>query len=146
MDAYLETILPDKLRLDQLYVRNHSLLGDLDVIFLTLATLLPRLRESQVRAEMLYNGFLSRLVHRYLAWFSLDGLVALAAVSAAGLLWWKEGPLQLGLGRALLLAALLAGLFSLVNSLRGLGASIGIPPARPMPSTSCSPARWRHWR
>jgi lipopolysaccharide/colanic/teichoic acid biosynthesis glycosyltransferase len=121
MDEYLKTILPDKLRLDQLYVRNHSLLGDLDVIFVTLATLLPLLRESTFETETLYNGFLSRFIRRYVSWFSIDSLVAFAAVSLAALLWRMEGPLELGWPRALQLGALMAFVFSLVNSLRGLG-------------------------
>lgn len=121
MDDYLKTILPDKLRLDQLYVRNHTLLGDLDVIFMTLATLLPLLRESTFKPETLYNGFFSRLIRRYVSWFSLDCLIAFAAVSTAGLLWRMEGPLELGWTRALEMAAVMALIFSLVNSLRGLG-------------------------
>lgn len=121
MDDYLKTILPDKLRLDQLYVRNHTFLGDLDVIFMTLAMLLPLLRESRFKPETLYNGFLSRFVRRYLSWFTIDSLVAFAAISTAGLLWRMEQPLDLGLGRAIPLAAMMALVFSLVNSLGGLG-------------------------
>jgi lipopolysaccharide/colanic/teichoic acid biosynthesis glycosyltransferase/GT2 family glycosyltransferase len=121
MDDYLKTILPNKLRLDQLYVRNHTFLGDLDVIFLTLATLLPMLGESKVKTETLYNGFLSRFIRRYVSWFTIDSLVAFAAVSVAALLWRMEGPLELGWPRAVQLGALMALIFSLVNSLRGLG-------------------------
>ncbi len=49
MDDYMIRILPEKLRLDQLYVRNHTLLGDLDVLFMTMILLLPRIRKSQVQ-------------------------------------------------------------------------------------------------
>ena len=49
MDDYLKRILPEKLRLDQLYVRNRTLLGDLDVLFMTLVMLLPRIRKSQMQ-------------------------------------------------------------------------------------------------
>ena len=37
MDTYLESIVPSKLRLDQLYVRNHSLLLDIDTSFLDIS-------------------------------------------------------------------------------------------------------------
>jgi FlaA1/EpsC-like NDP-sugar epimerase len=102
-------------------VRNRSFLGDLDVIFATLTTLLPLLHDSHIRPETLFNGFLSRLVRRYVSWFTIDSLVAFAAISLAGLLWRMEGPLELGRGRAIEMAAAMAFVFSLVNSLRGLG-------------------------
>lgn len=42
MQSYFSSILPTKLRLDQLYVRRRSLLLDLDVIYWTFRILLPR--------------------------------------------------------------------------------------------------------
>jgi len=48
MDDYLKTILPDKLRLDQLYVRNSNIFTDLDVIAMTIITLFPLLRRTTV--------------------------------------------------------------------------------------------------
>ena len=41
MDEYLDTILPDKLRLDQLYVRHHNFMTDLDALFWTFVILIP---------------------------------------------------------------------------------------------------------
>jgi lipopolysaccharide/colanic/teichoic acid biosynthesis glycosyltransferase len=41
MDKYLNHIVPSKLRLDQIYVDEHTFLGDLDIIFLTAIALLP---------------------------------------------------------------------------------------------------------
>jgi lipopolysaccharide/colanic/teichoic acid biosynthesis glycosyltransferase len=121
MDDYLMLFLPDKLRLDQLYVRNHRFLSDLDVIFLTLAVLLPRLRETSIPTETVYNGFLYRFINRYMLWFLLDSLVAFGAVGTAGGLWRLSGPLNLGIERAVEIAATLALILSLVNSRLGLG-------------------------
>jgi lipopolysaccharide/colanic/teichoic acid biosynthesis glycosyltransferase len=43
MSTYLDSILPSKLRLDQLYVRHHSFWLDLDILLWTFLVLLPRL-------------------------------------------------------------------------------------------------------
>ncbi len=43
LDSYLGAILPSKLRLEQLYVRHHSMLLDLDVLLWTLLVLLPKI-------------------------------------------------------------------------------------------------------
>jgi len=55
MDDYLKTILPDKIRLDQLYVRNSSLFMDLDVIAMTAITLLPGLRRANIGQHWLFG-------------------------------------------------------------------------------------------
>lgn len=121
MDDYLKIILPDKLRLDQLYVRHHRLLSDLDIVVWTLIVLLPKLRERRVHTESFYNGVLYRFTNRYFSWFLADSLVAFAAVSIAGLLWRLSAPLDLGIGLAVAVAAGIASVFSLVNSMLGLG-------------------------
>lgn len=121
IDDYLQVIMPDKLRLDQLYVRNHRFLSDLDIIFWTLLVLLPRLRNQAIPTESLYNGLLNRFISRYFSWFVIDNLVAFAAVVVTGVLWRRSGPLDLGMVQALLRAAGIAFLFSLVNSQRGMG-------------------------
>ncbi len=121
MDDYLKIVMPDKLRLDQLYVRNHRFLSDLDIIFWTLLVLLPQLRKHTVPTESLYNGLLNRFISRYFNWFVIDNLVAFAAVGVAGGLWRLSGPLDLGIAQALLRAAGIALLFGLVNSAMGLG-------------------------
>jgi lipopolysaccharide/colanic/teichoic acid biosynthesis glycosyltransferase len=59
MDDYLRKILPEKQRLDQLYVRQQSLMGDLDVIFMTLILLLPGLRKVRPNESTLYSGMFS---------------------------------------------------------------------------------------
>jgi lipopolysaccharide/colanic/teichoic acid biosynthesis glycosyltransferase len=120
MDDYLNDVLPRKLRLDQLYVRSANLLSDTDVVLLTLIALLPRLRPANWQAEMLFNGPVFRLAHRYLSWFVIDIFVAFAAVAAAAVLWRLGAPLDLGWGRAALVATGLAITFSLFNSILGL--------------------------
>jgi lipopolysaccharide/colanic/teichoic acid biosynthesis glycosyltransferase len=121
LDSYLRNVLPDKLRLDQLYIRSHRFLSDLDIIFWTLIVLLPRLRTQPIPTESLYNGLLNRFVSRYFNWLVVDLLVAFAAVTIAGVLWRLSGPLDLGLAQAFARAAGIALLFSLVNSWMGLG-------------------------
>jgi len=121
MDDYLKSVLPDKLRLDQLYVRNHNFLSDMDVIFMTLIALLPKLRKNTIPTETLYNGLVYRFTRRYFSWFIIDNLTAFAAVSLAVLLKRMNGPLNLGLEWDLVVAALLALIFSLVNTILGLG-------------------------
>ncbi len=120
MDDYLRAILPDKLRIDTLYVRRRNFLTDLDVIFMTLVALLPRLREEQIPETFLYWGPLSRFVSRFLNWFVMDLLAAFAAVSLAGIIWRLDAPLNLGPGLALGFAIVIAVFFSLVNALLGL--------------------------
>jgi diguanylate cyclase (GGDEF)-like protein len=120
MDSYLWDILPSKLRLDQIYVRNRNVLTDLDVIFWTLVALLPRLKSFSVPEHLLYWGPLARFVYHYLGWFFVDFLVAFGAVAVAGVLRRLTTPFDLGLNVAVLISLGLALLFSLINSLAGL--------------------------
>ena len=120
MDKYLGEILPSKLRLDQIYIRNRSFVVDLDIIFMTLISLLPRLRGETIPEHLLLWGPLSRLLSRHLIWFVIDIPIALLAVGISGLLWRISGSLNLGVGRALLLALGIALLFGVVNALLGL--------------------------
>src|SRR5574341_1735732 len=121
MDDYLKIVLPDKLRLDQLYVRNHRFLSDLDILFWTLIVLLPRLREHKVPMESFYNGLLSRFSKRFFNWFVADCLVAFLAIGVAGVFWRLGGPLNLGLTNAIWIAAGMALFFGFINSCLGLG-------------------------
>lgn len=120
IDDYLENILPDKLRLDQLYVRHHNLLTDLDTLFWTFVILVPRFSERQISEGWLFVGPLSRFTHRYLNWFIIDFLVALFCIGLTGTLWHMSGPLNLGLDRAISMSIILAFLFSVFNILLGL--------------------------
>lgn len=120
MDDYLRAILPDKLRIDTLYLRRRNFLTDLDVIFMTLVALMPRLRAAHIPESFLYWGPISRFVSRFLNWFLLDILVAFGAVSLAGSIWRLDAPLYLGIHISLALALLIALVFSLTNALLGL--------------------------
>lgn len=120
LDDYLRTILPEKLRLDKLYVRHYSFLGDLDTIFMTLATLLPGLRKKRVREDVLFQGPLVSFARRYVSWFVIDTLVAFASISVVSLLWRLSGPFNIGFGRMALIAITLAFIMGLTNALFGL--------------------------
>jgi lipopolysaccharide/colanic/teichoic acid biosynthesis glycosyltransferase len=53
MDSYLRDVIPSKLRLDLLYIRNRTVLSDLDVIFWMVVALLPRLRYITIPESLL---------------------------------------------------------------------------------------------
>jgi lipopolysaccharide/colanic/teichoic acid biosynthesis glycosyltransferase len=120
MDDYMETILPDKLRLDQLYVRHHTFITDLDALFWTFVILIPRLGDQKIAEGWLFGGPVSRFVRRYVNWMAIDFLTAFASIGLVGVIWRLAGPLELGLWRALNLAVFLAFLFGFFNSLLGL--------------------------
>jgi lipopolysaccharide/colanic/teichoic acid biosynthesis glycosyltransferase len=115
MEDYLKQVLPSKLRLDVLYLRRRTLLTDLDVIFLTMVTLLPRLRSANIHESYLYNGPLNRLSRRFLNWFLIDWLVVALAAAFAGLVWRLSTPLHVGWGCYALSTLALALVFSLTN-------------------------------
>jgi lipopolysaccharide/colanic/teichoic acid biosynthesis glycosyltransferase len=121
MDDYLKNVLPDKLRLDRLYVRNHNFISDLDVILMTLVVLLPRLRKNSVRTETLFNGMLYSFTRRYFSWFMIDNIVAFVAVAAAVLIRRLNGPLNLGVELSIGLSVIMALTFSIFNTIFGLG-------------------------
>lgn len=120
MQTYMKTVLPSKLRLDQLYVRHHSIGLDLDILFWTAAVLLPLLRSFTPAEESLFLGPISRLARRYINWFAADLLITFAAIGIAGGLWRYFGPLDVGWHQSLILAAGFALLFSLTAWLLGM--------------------------
>jgi lipopolysaccharide/colanic/teichoic acid biosynthesis glycosyltransferase len=120
MSVYLGEIAPDKLRLDQLYVRYRSFWLDLDVLFWTFLVLLPKLGSYKPPEKYLFWGPITRLVQRYINWFIADILVTLAAGGIAGVLWRSFGPLDLGWPKAFFLVFLFALLFSLTGAILGI--------------------------
>jgi lipopolysaccharide/colanic/teichoic acid biosynthesis glycosyltransferase len=120
LDDYLSSVLPNKLRIDARYIRRRSLLTDLDVIFLTLLLLLPRIKQSVVPETLLYFGPISKFFNRFLNWFVLDTLVSLVALSFVELLWRLDAPFNIGWQIAILLALAEGLCFSLFNSIFGL--------------------------
>jgi len=119
MRKYVDVIMPDKLRLYQLYVRNHSFVLDLDLILLTFAIFLPRMEKNWLRESNLFAGPLSRLTTRHLSWFIVDLIISLCAVTFAGFLWRSHEPLNWGVENLFWLSILVAFLFSGINSISG---------------------------
>jgi lipopolysaccharide/colanic/teichoic acid biosynthesis glycosyltransferase len=120
MDHYMEHIVPDKLRLDLLYVRHHTFLGDMDALFWTFVILIPRLKEKKIPEGWLFGGPVSRFLRRYVRWALIDFLIAFLSIDLIGIMWRLYHPLDLGFWRAFGLASLLAILFSFFNILLGL--------------------------
>lgn len=118
---YLCNIVPDKIRLDQLYARNRSILTNLDVLFWTAIALLPPMMRTPVPEGLLFVGPFKRFMRRYFTWFVIDVLVASISIGIIGLIWRANGPFDIGLKIALLVAVVAALLFGLVNLLLGLG-------------------------
>ncbi len=120
MENYLGSILPSKLRLDQLYVRNRSILLDLDTIFWTILVLLPKVGAGAPPEDQVFLGPLTRLMRRHVSWFTVDTLVTLGAIAVTGLLWRTMGPLKVGLPRAVGFALGFALLYSISNAILGM--------------------------
>lgn len=120
MGDYLKSILPDKMRLDRLYVRNRSFFADLDVIFWTIAILLPRVARVRIREGYLFAGPLTRLTGRHISWFLVDLFVAFGAGATALMLWRIQEPLNWGMANLISLSTFMALMFSGINVLVGL--------------------------
>ena len=120
MQDYMKEILPTKLRLDKLYLRNRSITTDLDVMFWTAVTMLPSVRTLVVPQQYLFWGPVSRITMRYLSWWVIDTLIAFIAVGAAGVMWRLSRPLDLGVGLGIVYALVISVLFSLTNWLMGM--------------------------
>lgn len=120
MAGYYQNILPDKIRLDRLYIRHHSLLGDIDIIFWTLAVLLPRITFGKIPEGKLFGGPVSRFVRFNISWFLADFVIAFTATSLVGVLWRTTRPIDLGLINAIIFAVALSLAFGLINAMLGL--------------------------
>ena len=119
-DDYLDHILPTKLRLDVLHIRNRSFLTDLDVIFLTGVALLPVFRKKTIPGRWLYNGPLKLFMTRFMNWFTIDFIIALLSVWLAGGLWRSFGPINVGWLESFLVSLGMGLFFSLINLILGL--------------------------
>lgn len=119
MARYMEQLAPDKIRLDQLYVRYRSLALDLDVLLWTFLLLLPRLRSYPLPEQLIFVGPFTRLLRRYLNWFTIDLLVTLGAIGLSALVWQFFTPLAIGWVPAAAAACCFALIFSLCGA--GLG-------------------------
>ncbi len=120
MDDYLGSIAPDKLRLDQLYVRHHTFITDLDALFWTFVVLIPRLGDKRISEGWLFGGPVTRLLRRYLNWMAVDFITAFLSIGLVGFVWRLRRPFDLGLGRSVIGALILAALFTAFNILLDL--------------------------
>jgi len=121
MGNYFKNILPDKMRLDRLYVRHHSFFSDIDVVFWTIAILIPRIANAHIPEGYIFAGPFTVLTRRYLSWFMIDFGTALIAVATISVLWRISAPLDWGIPNLIILGILIAFLFSVFNSIFGLG-------------------------
>ncbi len=118
-ESNLRTILPDKLRLDLLHVRNRSLVFDIDILVQTMLVLIPRFRKAAPKVEDILRWPFRRARQR-LSWFTIDAAIALLSISLAGVLWRSAGPIDVGLGRGMVAAFLMTATFSVTNWLTGV--------------------------
>ncbi len=119
LQKYILDLGPNKMRLDQIYVRHRSFLLDLDVLLWTALMMLPKVRAQTPPEALLFVGPVTRLIRRYMSWFSIDLVITFLSIGMAGLIWRMSGPLNVGWPRAVLLAVGFALLFS------GTGAMLG---------------------
>jgi len=120
METYLRSIQPSKLRLDSLYVRNRTLLADIDLLFMTSIALLPGLRNRPIDETRLFWGPLAKFFARFGSWFLIDTAIVFIATLASELIWRTTMPINLGMANAVLVAFLIGLFFSLINTLLGL--------------------------
>lgn len=118
-ETYLRSILPDKLRLDLLYVRNRSFLLDLDILFHTMLVLIPRFRRAAPNVEDILR-WPFRMTRQHLSWFVIDAAIALLGVGLAGLLWRSAGPIDVGISRSLIAALSMTAVFTMMNWITGV--------------------------
>jgi diguanylate cyclase (GGDEF)-like protein len=120
LDEYYKSILPEKIRLDLLYVHHHSFFSDLDTIFWTLFILVPSWAKLKIPETHFFAGPIARISHRYVSWFFIDLLTSLAVIGFSAIIWRTQFPLNWGVKYIFLLGVILAVLFSGVNSITGL--------------------------
>ena len=120
LDDYLKKILPNKLRLDQLYVESLSFWTDLDVIFTTLVVFLPLLRNIRVNERTMFSGPFFSFFSRVFRWFLVDIVVTVFCVGLAGVVWRISTVINLGVLTFIVVALVIAVLLSIINTLLGL--------------------------
>ncbi|MFN2159895.1 MAG: sugar transferase, partial [Anaerolineales bacterium] len=120
MQTYFQELGPDKMRMDQLYVRNRSFWLDMDVILWTALIMLPKIRHYTFPEELIFIGPTSRLTRRYTNWFAIDFLVTLLAIGFTGFAFRASHPLDVGWPISIAVAVGFALLFSLTGILLGV--------------------------
>jgi lipopolysaccharide/colanic/teichoic acid biosynthesis glycosyltransferase len=117
---YMMEVGPDKMRLDQLYVRYRSFLLDLDVILWTALIMFPMVGGEEVPEEVLFIGPISKLFRRYVNWFTRDILTTFIAMAISGVIWRLVAPLDVGWPKAIAVALGFSLLFSSTGALMGV--------------------------
>jgi len=112
MQKYLHELSPDKMRLDQLYIRYRSFWLDLDVILWTAILLLPKIKSYSPPEQLLFVGPITQLIRRYVSWFILDFLIVLMSIGFTGVVVRLFGPLNIGWLRAAEMALEFAALYT----------------------------------
>ena len=120
MDDYLVKILPDKLRLDHLYIEYHNFFTDLDVLAATFLTLIPLIRGKKVDERWIFGGPVLRFFRKVLPWFLIDVLIVLLSVGISGIVWRISTVIHLGIPVFIILALAIAVCVSLINTMLGL--------------------------
>ena len=115
MRKYLHELSPDKMRLDQLYVRYRSFWLDIDVILWTALLLIPKIRAYSPPEQLLFVGPITRLMQRYVSWFVWDFLIVLASIGITGTVVRLFGPLNIGWLRATEMALGFSALYTLIG-------------------------------
>jgi diguanylate cyclase (GGDEF)-like protein len=120
MTEYYLSILPEKIRLDLLYVLHHSFFSDLDTIFWTAAILIPRWTSTKIPEGNLFAGPFFRIANRYASWFVCDLIESMVVIGATAIIWRTQMPLNWGEWNILIFGVAWAFLFSGINSISGL--------------------------
>jgi lipopolysaccharide/colanic/teichoic acid biosynthesis glycosyltransferase len=118
METYLSSIVPTKIRLDQLYVRHRTFWADLDILLWTLMVVL--VKSFAPAEDLLFLGPITNLMRRYVSWFVVDAIITFLSIGVAGLIWRSFKPLDVGFPLALIVALGFAILFSVVGALLGM--------------------------
>jgi len=115
MQKYLHELSPDKMRLDQLYVRYRSFWLDLDVILWTILLLIPKIKAYSPPEKLLFVGPVTRLIHRFVSWLLWDFMIVLVAITFTGAVMRFFIPLDIGWMRAASMALACSLIYSLVG-------------------------------
>lgn len=120
LQKYMKEVGPDKLRLDQLYVRYRSFWLDMDVILWTALILLPMVGSQEVPEDMLFLGPISKVFRRFFNWFTIDTFITFVALGTAGVIWRSSAPLNIGWPKAIAMGLAFSFLFSTVGFIIGV--------------------------
>lgn len=120
LQKYIHEIGPDKMRLDQMYVRYRSFMLDLDVLLWTALILLPKIRSETPPEQVLFVGPLSKLVNRYMTWVTIDMVLTFLSIVVTGYIWGRISPITTAINQAISMSVVFSIIFSLTSHLMGV--------------------------